>query len=155
MRRVQLARTLPIIIGVPPLLPSLPFPPPHQIKKNIYSFSKAWRKTLLFSVEHEYGHQHHEKQQEIQLNRNCVAPIIVFVAVVVYAVFVIKFFPQCHSWVNFNAFAWTGGYSETNPIPVVNLFERWIFTFCEFDKFSINFALVKKMKGKKKKKLRS
>ena len=90
----------------------------------------------MFSLKREYGCQHHEKQQEIQLNGNCVAFFIVFV------VFVIKFIPQCHSWVNFNASAETGGYSESNPILGAVPLELWVATAAEVGKFAIYFALV-------------
>ena len=93
----------------------------------------------MFSLKREYGCQHHEKQQKIQLNGNCVAFFIVFV---VFVIFVIKFIPQCHSWVNFNASAETGGYSESNPILGADPLELWVATAAEVGKFAIYFALV-------------
>ena len=67
---------------------------------------------------------------------------VVFVIFVVFVVFVIKFIPQCHSWVDFNAFAEISGYSESNPILFAHLFQLWVANVAEVGKFAIYFALV-------------
>ena len=131
MHGVSLAHALLLIIASP-LLPSLPSHPDIRLKQR------------------EYGRQHHEKQQEIQLNRNCVAffivfiVLVIFVVFVVFVVFVIKFIPQCHSWVNLNASAVIGGYSESNPVLVTDILELWVATAAKVGELTIYFALVSK-----------
>lgn len=128
MHGVSLAHALPIIIASPLLL-SLPSHPNIRLKQR------------------QYGRQHHEKQQEIQLNRNWVAFFIVFIVLVVFVVFVafvINFIPQCHSWVNLNASAVIGGYSESNPVLVTDILELWVATAAKVGELTIYLALVSK-----------
>ena len=96
----------------------------------------------MFSVARGYGHHHQDEQEEIQVNRNSAAFFIVFVIFVVFVVFFIKFIPQCHSWVDFNAFAEISGYSESNAILFAHLFQLWVANVAEVGKFAIYFALV-------------